>query len=49
MRNTMLLVGLLAGGLFGAAVADEAKDQAAVATITLLKGTQFKSVSESLE
>jgi hypothetical protein len=31
MRNKMLLVGLLAGGLFGAAVADEAKDQAAVA------------------
>lgn len=31
MRNKMLLVGLLAGGLFGSVLADEAKDQAAVA------------------
>jgi hypothetical protein len=31
MRNKMLLVGLLAGGLFGAALADDAKDHAAVA------------------
>jgi hypothetical protein len=31
MRNKMLLVGLLAGGFFGAALADDAKDHAAVA------------------
>ncbi len=76
MWNTNIAIGLLAVSvsIIGAAVGDEAKDQAAVdkaeqesagyravsvtpmlkqhhavAMVTLVKGTQFKSASESLE